>query len=84
MSPLLLLACLWVIAAAGVALLPLRWQIAPGIGLLAGAAVLVWRLAQAAGPVPAGLALLAVVSMFRKPLRHLFRRAVARRDEAAE
>jgi ethanolamine utilization microcompartment shell protein EutS len=77
MSTLLPRVCLRGIAAADVALLPPRWQIAPGVGRLAGAAVLAGRLAQA------GPALLAVVSMCRTPLRYLLRRAVTRRDEAA-
>ncbi|WP_101067947.1 DUF2484 family protein [Roseovarius salinarum] len=72
------LACLWVLAGVGVAMLPVRWQIAPGLALLAAAPVLVWRLGHEAGMLAAALAALAVLSMFRKPLRHGLKRAVAR------
>ncbi|WP_397542274.1 DUF2484 family protein [Roseovarius salis] len=77
MSLTLVLACLWVLAGAGVAMLPMRWQIIPGLLLLAAAPVLVWRLAHEAGMLAAGLAALAVLSMFRRPLRHGLKRAAA-------
>ena len=75
-------ACLWVIAASAVALLPMRGQMLPGAALLLGApAILVW-LGVAYG-VWAGLAAaLAVVSMFRRPLRALLRRRVRAEDAA--
>ena len=82
MSLTLALACFWVLVGAGVALLPMRWQIAPGLALLAAAPVLIWRLGQEAGLPVAGLAALAVLSMFRKPLRHGLERVVGRSREA--
>lgn len=69
-----ILACLWVLAAVAVALLPRRWQYAPGVGLLAAAGWLIWRLAAEFGPWVVLPALLAVVSMFRRPLGVLLRR----------
>jgi len=68
------LACLWVLAAVAVALLPRRWQYAPGFGLLAAAAWLIWRLAADHGAWIVLPAALAVVSMFRKPLAVMLRR----------
>ncbi|MBZ0124061.1 MAG: DUF2484 family protein [Roseovarius sp.] len=86
------LACLWVIAAAVVALLPRRRQYLPGLALLTAAVWLMWRLAAAHGAWIVLPALLAVVSMFRRPLAVLLRRLsrgpgtaqAARREERAE
>jgi hypothetical protein len=74
----LILACLWVLAAAIVALLPMRFQYVPGLdapdpvgsaGRLVGVEV---------GWIWVVLVLFAVLSMFRRPLmalvRHLRRR----------
>ena len=79
--PVAVLACLWVLAAVAVAMLPRRWQYAPGIALLFAAAALIWRLAADYGAPLAVLAVLAVGLMFRKPLRAIFRRALARISE---
>jgi hypothetical protein len=78
------LACCWVIAAALVAMLPMRWQFVPGIALLLGAPVLIWRLGVEYGWLAAGLAVLAVLSMFRRPLQYYLKRALGRRTEASE
>ena len=75
-------ACLWVVAAALVAMLPMRWQILPGLALLAAAAPLLWRLGADYGPWAAALAVLALLSMFRRPLRHLLTRARRRQPES--
>ncbi|MEQ8293686.1 MAG: DUF2484 family protein [Roseovarius sp.] len=82
--PVFLLACLWVVAAALVAMLPMRWQFAPGLALLLGAPVLIWCLAVAYGWPAALVAVLAVLSMFRRPLQYYARRALGRGTEAAE
>ena len=74
MSPAVPLACLWVLAATGVAFLPMRYQVLPGLLLLAAAAVLLAWLAVDTSPWIAAAALAAVVSMFRKPLRYLLKR----------
>lgn len=68
------LACLWVLAATGVAFLPRRWQYAPGLALLAAAVWLMWALAGEYGAWVVLPLVLAVVSMFRWPLAVLLRR----------
>lgn len=79
MSAPVIAACLWVLAGAGVAFLPLRFQYLPGGLLLLGApGLLVW-LGAVHGAWVALAALLAVLSMFRRPLGHLARRARGRR-----
>ncbi|WP_371223379.1 DUF2484 family protein [Roseovarius sp. 2305UL8-3] len=71
----------WVLAATAVAFLPLRFQYVPGIALLIGAGVLIWLLAGDYGLLPAALGLLAVISMFRKPLRYFALRAMGQTPE---
>ncbi|MEQ9241328.1 DUF2484 family protein [Roseovarius indicus] len=78
------LACLWVIAAALVAMLPMRWQFVPGLALLLGAPVLIWRLGVEYGWLAAAVALLAVLSMFRRPLQYYLKRATSRGGETPE
>ena len=65
--------CLWVLVATGTALLPMRRQMAPGLLLLASAPVLVIWLGLALGWWVSVVALLAFVSMFRRPLGALLR-----------
>lgn len=79
MSPPLVLAALWVIAASVTAMLPMRLQIYPGIPLLLAVPVLlVWiGIAHGIWWVVAGL--LAVGSMFRRPLHYLFLRLTGRK-----
>ena len=67
---LVVLCSLWVLCAAAVALLPMRYQYAPGLALLLAAPVLLIWIGVRAGPVWVLLAALAVTSMFRKPLRY--------------
>ncbi|SFP02840.1 DUF2484 family protein [Tranquillimonas alkanivorans] len=76
MSLPLLLACLWVFAAAVVALLPMRMQILPGLALLLAAPLFIGWIGQAHGTLPALAGTAAAVSMFRRPLLALLRRAV--------
>jgi hypothetical protein len=71
----------WVLVATAVAFLPMRYQYAPGIALLLAAPVLIWLLALEFGFVPAGLAFLALTSMFRKPLRYFGMRALGHKPE---
>lgn len=79
----LVLGSVWVVAATVVALLPMRFQILPGLALLLAAPLLIWRIGVEFGWLPALLGLAAFVSMFRKPLRYLALRAIGRtRDEA--
>jgi hypothetical protein len=72
------LGCLWVLAAAGTALLPMRRQMVPGFALLLSAPVLIVWMSVAIGWWIGALALLAVLSMFRRPLGVLVRWALGR------
>lgn len=74
MSPLLLAAIGWVFAATATAFLPMRWQIVPGLALIAAAMVLIWMIFAQHGPLPGLLALAAFISFFRRPLGHLIRK----------
>jgi hypothetical protein len=74
----LTLACLWVLAAAVVAMLPMRWQYAPGLILLLLAIPLSVHAGIEVGWTWVAVFLFAVVSMYRRPIaalaRHLRRR----------
>ncbi len=78
MSTSLILACIWILAGAGVALLPVRRQYAPGIVLLAVAPALIIYLAMQHDPWIIMVSVAVLISMFRRPLmvliRHLHRR----------
>jgi len=76
MSAPLLAACLWVIAATVTAMLPYRRQFPPGIALLAAAPLLLIWIGREHGPWWALLGLAGFVSMFRRPLWHLGRKAL--------
>lgn len=82
MSAALFLGCLWVLAATITAFLPMRRQYAPGVSLLIAAPVLLAFIGYQHGFVFAALGLAAFVSMFRNPLRFLWRKYVKR--EAVE
>lgn len=78
MSAPILACALWVLAATIVALLPVRRQRAPGLALLVVAPVLIlWLGAEHGWGWPLA-ALLVLVSMFRHPLRWLWRKARGR------
>ncbi len=74
----LIAACLWVLAATGTAMLPLRLQFAPGLALLLAAPPLLYWIGVQNGAWVAVFAGLAVLSMFRRPLGYLARKAVKR------
>ena len=74
MSASLILACLWVIASALVALLPMRAQYPPGIFLLISAPILICYLTYQHGLLALGVSLAAFISMFRNPLVYLWRK----------
>lgn len=74
MSLPLILGCLWVVASAIVALLPMRLQYPPGIALLIAAPVLIVWIGAVHGWGWAALGLFAFVSMFRNPLIYFARR----------
>lgn len=73
MTAPLLAGCLWVLAAAATAMLPMRRQMLPGLALLVSAPVILAWLAVAVGWVAACIGLLALLSMFRRPLVALVR-----------
>ena len=78
MSAPVIAASLWVLAGAVTAMLPMRRQMwSGGLLLLSAPGLLVW-LGIAHGIWVALAALLAVLSMFRRPLRHLARQALGR------
>ena len=70
---------LWVFAATVTALLPMRWQFAPGLFLLFAAPVLIGFVWYQYGGWAGGAALAGFVSMFRRPLFYLARKALGRR-----
>jgi hypothetical protein len=67
----LILACLWVLAAAIVALLPMRFQYVPGLALLILSVPLAVYVGVEVGWIWVALVLFAVLSMFRRPLMAL-------------
>ena len=88
MSGALIAGCIWVLAAATVAMLPMRRQYAPGLALLVLAPVLIGWIGYEHGWIAAAVGALAFVSMFRNPLRYLARKAlgmpVSRPEEERE
>jgi hypothetical protein len=74
----LILGAVWVIAAAIVAMLPMRMQMVPGVALLVAAPVLLIWIGGTHGWIWLIVGLFAVVSMFRNPLRSFARRALGR------
>ncbi|NNF24589.1 MAG: DUF2484 family protein [Rhodobacteraceae bacterium] len=71
----MLFGCLWVLASAAVALLPMRHQYVPGVALLIAAPVLIGLIGYEHGWFALAIALFAFVSMFRNPLIYLWKRA---------
>ncbi|MGE5199407.1 MAG: DUF2484 family protein [Rhodospirillaceae bacterium] len=78
MSPALIAGCLWVVAAAITAMLPMRRQMVPGITLLIVAPLLIAWIGATHGWWWAAFGLFAVLSMFRNPLRYFIARALGR------
>ena len=70
----LILAFIWVVAAAITAMLPMRLQYIPGLSLLILSLPLLVFVGYENGWWIAGLAIAGAVSMFRYPLRYLFKR----------
>lgn len=68
------LSILWVFGAVTVAMLPLRLQYVPGIALLLAAPLLIVAIGLQHSWLWALAACAAFVSMFRNPLRYLWRR----------
>jgi hypothetical protein len=80
-SPPLLLGCLWVVAAALTAMLPMRWQFPPGILLLIAAPILLGWIGYTHGWLWLAFGLFAFLSMFRRPLIYFARKAAGQSVE---
>lgn len=78
MSGALVAACLWGLAATLTAFLPMRWQFMPGLALLLLALPLLVWLGATHGIWVALLGFAGFLSMFRRPLWYLGRRALGR------
>jgi len=78
MSTPLILGCLWVLASAIVAMLPMRRQMVPGICLLIAAPVLLVWIGWVHGWLWLAVGLFAFLSMFRNPLLYFLRRGLGR------
>ncbi len=76
MSVPVTLACLWVVLATVVALLPMRLQMVPGVALLVAAPVLLAWIGWVHGWPWAAVATLGFLSMFRNPLIYFGRKAL--------
>nr|WP_319948325.1 DUF2484 family protein [uncultured Shimia sp.] len=74
MTASLIAACVWVLLASVVAMFPMQRQYLPGVVLLLAAPVLIGWLAWDHGVLVGFAALFGFVSMFRHPLRYLYRR----------
>lgn len=81
MTAPLILGCVWVIAAAVVAMLPMRLQMGPGVALLVAAPVLLMWIGMVHGVWWVALGLFAFVSMFRRPLLYFARKALGLKVE---
>ncbi|MEC3863193.1 DUF2484 family protein [Mesobacterium sp. TK19101] len=78
MSTALTLACLWVLAATGVAFLPMRVQRVVGLPLVIAVPVLLYLIAKTHGLLITLACVAAVVSMLRRPLAHLWKKLTGR------
>jgi hypothetical protein len=78
MSWALISACIWVLAAAVTALLPMKRQMLPGITLLVLAPVLIAWIGWQHGWLWAAFGLFALVSMFRNPLIYFAKKAMGK------
>ena len=76
MSAALICGALWVIAASVTAMLPMRLQAYPGLPLLIAAPLLLVWIGRVHGFLWVAIASFAVLSMFRRPLIYLGRKAL--------
>lgn len=81
MTPSLIIACLWVVASAIVAFLPMKHQYRPGVVLLVAAPVLILWLGYDFGWWLSLIGLFAFGSMFRNPLIYIYRRLRGEKPE---
>jgi hypothetical protein len=78
MTAPLVIGCLWVLAAAATAMLPMKRQMVPGVALLIAAPMLLIWIGSVHGWVWAAVGTLAFLSMFRNPLIYFARRAMGK------
>ncbi|MEM7597806.1 MAG: DUF2484 family protein [Pseudomonadota bacterium] len=78
---LIVICCVWVLASAAVAMLPMRRQYVPGVMLMLAAPVLIGAMALHYGSFLGVVALFAFLSMFRNPLIYMARRAMGQNPE---
>lgn len=76
MTAPLFVACLWVLAATATAMLPMRYQYAPGLALLIGALPLLGWIGWQHGVWITLVSTLAVLSLFRRPLAYFAGKAL--------
>lgn len=72
----LILACLWAVGCSITAMLPMKYQFAPGLTLLIATPFLLGYLGYQYGIWLVILGLAAFISLFRKPLAYFARRAL--------
>lgn len=75
MTAALIAGFLWVLLGAVTAMMPMRHQRWTGLPLLVAAPVLIYLIGRDYGWWVSGIALFAFISMFRHPLRYLWKRA---------
>jgi hypothetical protein len=78
MTAPLVIGCLWVLAAAATAMLPMKRQMVPGVALLIAAPLLLIWIGWVHGWIWATVGLLAFLSMFRNPLIYFVKRAMGK------
>ena len=78
MSLSLIIGAIWVVLSAIVAMLPMARQFGPGFFLLFSAPFMIGFIAYEHGILIAGVGLFAFLSMFRRPLIYLTRKALGR------
>ncbi len=78
MTTPLVIGCLWVLAAAVTAMLPMKRQMIPGVALLVAAPLLLIWIGWVHGWIWAALGSFAFVSMFRNPLIYFAKRAMGK------
>jgi Protein of unknown function (DUF2484) len=78
MTTPLIIGCLWVLAAAATAMLPMKRQMVPGIALLVAAPVLLVWIGMVHGWLWVAVGTFAFLSMFRNPLMYFAKRALGK------
>ncbi|MFM2391865.1 MAG: hypothetical protein RLZZ437_3420 [Pseudomonadota bacterium] len=78
MTTPLIIGCLWVIAAAATAMLPMKRQMLPGVALLIAAPFLLIWIGWVHGWLWVTVGTFAFLSMFRNPLLYFARRAMGK------